>query len=132
MHNDSNLSRSESVKRHTAGRRQAWPSATASRCQAWRRKKSTTSGRTWAQAAALCLLRKWRCASIRRRGCIGAQIEKAANDGDLEKLDSYCARFGWLAGASLRAWAEVRKESKERAPIDYGDLVRELQGQDDD
>ena len=38
-------------------------------------------------------------------------ITKSAQEGDLDKLDHYVARFGWLAGASLRAWAQVKSES---------------------
>jgi hypothetical protein len=37
-------------------------------------------------------------------------IQKAAQDGDLERLDRYISRFGWLSGCSLRAWEQVRKE----------------------
>ena len=57
-------------------------------------------------------------------------VQAAADDGDLEKLDSYVARFGWLAGASLRAWAEVRQE-RERAGQDDGviDYERLLEAQ---
>jgi hypothetical protein len=54
-------------------------------------------------------------------------VQKAADDGDLEKLDSYVARFGWLAGASLRAWEQVRKEDAARPKaLDYDQLVKEL------
>ncbi len=37
-------------------------------------------------------------------------VQKAAEDGDLEALDRYIARFGWLSGSSLRAWQQVRQE----------------------
>lgn len=40
-------------------------------------------------------------------------VMSAADAGDLEKLDSYCARFGWLASSALRAWREVRAEEPE-------------------
>jgi hypothetical protein len=54
-------------------------------------------------------------------------VQKAADDGDLEKLDRYCARFGWLASSALRAWAEVRKEEKDKPPaLDYDTLVAEM------
>jgi len=36
----------------------------------------------------------------------------AADAGDLEGLDRYCKRFGWLATSALRAWREVREEAK--------------------
>ena len=42
-----------------------------------------------------------------------AAVSKAAEDGDLEALDRYVKRFGWLAGSSLRAWAQVRSEEVE-------------------
>jgi hypothetical protein len=32
--------------------------------------------------------------------------------GDLAKADSYCARYGWLANSSIRAWAEVVRSAK--------------------
>ena len=35
---------------------------------------------------------------------------KAADSGDLEALDKYVKRFGWLAGAALRAWGQVKQE----------------------
>jgi hypothetical protein len=37
-------------------------------------------------------------------------VSKAAQDQDLDALDKYIARYGWLAGCSLRAWEQVRKE----------------------
>jgi len=40
-------------------------------------------------------------------------VQSAADQGDLAKLDSYCARFGWLAGAALRAWAQVKADAQE-------------------
>ena len=36
----------------------------------------------------------------------------AADAGDLDKLDTYAKRFGWLATSALRAWREVREEAK--------------------
>ena len=46
----------------------------------------------------------------------------------LAKLDSYVARFGWLAAASLRAWEQVRKEElpKQGELFDYDAMVEEL------
>jgi predicted RecA/RadA family phage recombinase len=35
---------------------------------------------------------------------------KAANDGDLDKVDRYAARYGWLQAGALRAWAQVKVE----------------------
>lgn len=40
-------------------------------------------------------------------------LQAAVDKGDLEALDRYARRFGWLAGASLRAWEQVRKEQGE-------------------
>jgi len=56
-----------------------------------------------------------------------AAVQKAADSGDLQKLDAYIARFGWLASASLRAWEQVRKEDAARPKaLDYDQLVKEL------
>ena len=50
------------------------------------------------------------------------------DDKVLKQLDGYVARFGWLAGAALRAWREVRAEEKTQSPtLDYDELVKELQ-----
>ena len=40
-------------------------------------------------------------------------ITKAAEEGDIKTLDQYVARFGWLAGKAVAAWAEVRKGDKQ-------------------
>ena len=55
-------------------------------------------------------------------------VSKAAQEGDLEALDKYVARYGWLAGCSLRAWAEVAKDDKAAGP----NLIDLLGGGDDD
>jgi len=55
-------------------------------------------------------------------------VSKAAENGDLKKLDSYIARFGWLAGCSLRAWAQVKEEEKGAAGAmvaDYEEIIGE-------
>lgn len=61
-------------------------------------------------------------------------VEKAAQDGDLKMLDSYVKRFGWLASATLRAWAQVRREESEadKDTLDYNELVKELQADGED
>jgi len=41
-------------------------------------------------------------------------IMKAAETGDLQSLDHYVARYGWLASVSLRAWAQVRQEQRRK------------------
>jgi hypothetical protein len=41
-------------------------------------------------------------------------IQLAADNNDLKALDHYVARYGWLAGAALRAWAQVRQEQRRK------------------
>lgn len=42
----------------------------------------------------------------------------------IKKLDGYIARFGWLAGASLRAWAQVKEEEPDGGVVvDYEELL---------
>jgi hypothetical protein len=55
-------------------------------------------------------------------------VQKAAESGDLKKLDHYISRFGWLAGASLRAWAQLRQEERRRPTADITTILR---GNDD-
>jgi len=38
----------------------------------------------------------------------------AATARDLDKVDSYAARFGWLANSSIRAWVEVAKHDRSK------------------
>ena len=47
-------------------------------------------------------------------------VAKAAQDGNLEALDKYIKRYGWLASSSLRAWAQVKDESGDGQS---GDLI---------
>jgi hypothetical protein len=56
---------------------------------------------------------------------------KAADDGNIDALDRYIKRYGWLAGATLRAWAQVKEEDKTRADdaLDYAELVKQLERQ---
>lgn len=56
---------------------------------------------------------------------------RAADDGNIEALDRYIKRYGWLAGATLRAWAQVKEEDAARADsaLDYEELVKELERQ---
>jgi hypothetical protein len=56
-------------------------------------------------------------------------VQTASDAGDLEALDGYVRRFGWLAGVAGRAWREVRTE-EQIAPdlaLDYDAMVEELQ-----
>jgi hypothetical protein len=39
-------------------------------------------------------------------------VLKAAQDGNAAAFDSYIARFGWIAGVTLRAWAQVKQDRK--------------------
>jgi hypothetical protein len=42
----------------------------------------------------------------------------ATQRGSLQELDRYVARFGWLAGAALRAWESIgREQPKDVAPL---------------
>lgn len=50
-------------------------------------------------------------------------IQKAAQDGDLDKLDKYVARFGWLAGVAMRSWDQVGKSEKIENKKDVYDLL---------
>lgn len=50
-------------------------------------------------------------------------IEKAAEDGDLETLDRYIKRFGWLSGVTLRSMVEIQKISKARKPQNIIDAL---------
>ncbi len=45
-------------------------------------------------------------------------ISKAAEDGDLQTLDKYIQRYGWLASLALRAWTEIRKREKNNNEFD--------------
>ena len=39
-------------------------------------------------------------------------------------MPSYIKRFGWLAGASLRAWAQVKAEQPDRPDVlDYEQVL---------
>lgn len=37
-------------------------------------------------------------------------LSAAAEAGDLAQIDGYVGRFGWLGGAALRAWEQVKRE----------------------
>ncbi len=42
-----------------------------------------------------------------------AALCKAAQDGNLEALDRYVARFGWLQSKALTAWTQLRQEERQ-------------------
>ena len=39
-------------------------------------------------------------------------VLKAAQDGDTAAFDRFIARYGWIAGVTLRAWAQVKADRK--------------------
>lgn len=39
-------------------------------------------------------------------------VMKAAEEGDKAAFDSYIARYGWICGVTLRAWAQVKQDRK--------------------
>ena len=51
----------------------------------------------------------------------------AAEEGDLERLDRYVKRFGWLASSALRAWSQVKNESR-KVEIDASHVLEAIQG----
>ena len=58
-------------------------------------------------------------------------INKAAQDGDLITLDRYVARFGWLAGCSLRAWDQVGKGEKKLNKKSIIEILQQKGGDND-
>jgi len=58
---------------------------------------------------------------VNERGGIPADVV-------IVKLDKYIKRFGWLAGASLRAWEQVKQDEKDSGPglvADYEEMLSE-------
>lgn len=51
-------------------------------------------------------------------------ISKAMNDGNLENLDHYIARFGWLVGVANRTWDQARKDLPIKKRVDVIDMLR--------
>lgn len=43
---------------------------------------------------------------------------------DIEQLDTYVKRFGWIAGSALRAWAQVRELEKQKNTQDITQILR--------
>lgn len=66
-------------------------------------------------------------------GAVLAAFSRAGDDkglGELAltQLQQHLKTWGWLAGASLRAWEQVRKDEAAAGPtVAYDELVRELQ-----
>lgn len=51
-------------------------------------------------------------------------ISKALDDGNLENLDHYIARFGWLVGVANRTWDQARKDLPIKKRADVIDMLR--------
>jgi len=51
-------------------------------------------------------------------------ISKAMDDGNLENLDHYIARFGWLVGVANRTWDQARKDLPIKKRVDVIDMLR--------
>ena len=48
----------------------------------------------------------------------------AADKGDVEALDRYVKRYGWLAGSTIRAWIAVGQAERDAGhPADLGDAL---------
>ena len=58
-------------------------------------------------------------------------VKKAVQDGDLEAMDKYTKRFGWLATSSLRAWDQVKKEAQDAPAINAVDVLNVIRGDTD-
>jgi hypothetical protein len=50
-------------------------------------------------------------------------VSKAAEAGDLQAIDKYIQRYGWLASLALRAWTEMRKKEQSNSGIDAGKVL---------
>lgn len=58
-------------------------------------------------------------------------VQKAAQAGDLDALDRYTARYGWLAGVTLRALAQLKTMAKDKTNVqEVIDLYREKRDPD--
>ena len=51
-------------------------------------------------------------------------VQKSAADGDLESFDRYISRFGWLAGVTMRAWAQYNADAKAKSRGNIIDLLK--------
>ena len=50
-------------------------------------------------------------------------VLKAAADGDIALMDRYVARFGWIAGVTIRAWETVNRLQSKKAGGNVIDLL---------
>jgi len=53
-------------------------------------------------------------------------VSKAAESGDLQAIDKYIQRYGWLASLALRAWTEIRKREKNENKRDLSASIIEV------
>ena len=60
-------------------------------------------------------------------------VLKAAQDNDLEALDRYVARFGWLAGCTLRALEQVKKARRDsmKKGVSIDAVIKSMEGEHD-
>jgi len=62
-----------------------------------------------------------------------AALQTAVDRGDLEALDRYAKRFGWLAGKAAKAWREFADLPDPRAEaLDYEQIVKQEGSCDND
>ncbi len=61
-------------------------------------------------------------------------VIKTAQDGNIAALDGYIGRWGWLQGAALRAWAQVKANEKDAARSNnrYVDAIQAMKGGQND
>lgn len=59
-----------------------------------------------------------------------AAVEKASSEGDLEKLDRYAQRYGWLQASALRAWAQVKSEQHDGGRLDAAHVLNAIRSGD--
>lgn len=58
-------------------------------------------------------------------------VLSVADSGDIDRLHSYVARFGWLQAKATMAWSEVRRGARRRAPSmkellgEIGDVIED-------
>jgi hypothetical protein len=50
-------------------------------------------------------------------------VQTATDAGDLQKLTVYVSKFGWLAGAALRAWDQVKSETPDDGGVSIADII---------
>lgn len=51
-------------------------------------------------------------------------IAKCADEGDINKLDGYIKRFGWLVSVANRSWETAGKEQPDNKKLNVIDVLR--------